>query len=60
MPEMPKPVEHPPVVVRLPGPHGGGDHLLWSLGLDTSPTPEPQAVVVMGAAAAWASQCVAG
>ena len=49
MPEMPKPVEHPPVVVRLPVDRMAEETiLLWSLGLDTSPTPEPQAVVVMG------------
>jgi len=49
MPEMPKPVEHPPVVVRLPVERMKEETiLLWSLGMDSSPTPEPQAVVLMG------------
>ena len=49
MPEMPKPVEHPPVVLRLPVDRIKGETiLLWSLGMDSSPTPEPQAVVLMG------------
>lgn len=49
MPKMPKPVEHPPVVVRLPVDRMKEETiLLWSLGMDSRPTPEPQAVVLMG------------
>jgi hypothetical protein len=49
MPKMPKPVEHPPVVVRLPVDRMEEESiLLWSLGMDSRPTPEPQAVVLMG------------
>ena len=44
MPDMPKPVEHPPVVVRLPA--TAWRRRLFAVDLfDTSPTPEPQAVV---------------
>ena len=49
MPQMPKPVDHPPVVVVVPAKRVADESvLLWSLGLDAAPVPEPQAVVLMG------------
>ena len=49
LPEMPKPVDHPPEVVVVPAKGIAGESvLLWSLGLDAGPVPEPQAVVLMG------------
>ena len=49
LPQMPKPVEHPPEVVVVPAKRIAGESvLLWSLGLDAGPVPEPQAVVLMG------------
>ena len=49
MPQMPKPVDHPPVVVVVPAKRVADESvLLWSLGLDAAPEPEPQAVVLMG------------
>ena len=49
LPEMPKPVDHPPEVVVVPAKRIAGESvLLWSLGLDAGQVPEPQAVVLMG------------
>ena len=49
MPQMPKPVDHPPEVVVVPTKRVAAESvLLWSLGLDAEPVPEPQAVVLMG------------
>ena len=49
LPQMPKPVDHPPEVVVVPAQRVAGESvLLWSLGLDAEPVPEPQAVVLMG------------
>ncbi|MBC8243008.1 MAG: hypothetical protein H8E20_01325 [Verrucomicrobia bacterium] len=49
LPQMPKPVDHPPEVVVVPAKRVAGESvLLWSLGLDAEPVPEPQAVVLMG------------
>jgi hypothetical protein len=49
LPQMPKPVEHPPEVVVVPAKRIAAESvLLWSLGLDAEPVPEPQAVVLMG------------
>lgn len=49
MPQMPKPVDHPPEVVVVPTKRVTAESvLLWSLGLDAEPVPEPQAVVLMG------------
>ena len=49
LPEMPKPVDHPPEVVVVPANRVAIESvLLWSLGLDAEPVPEPQAVVLMG------------
>ena len=47
--EMPKPVDHPPEMVVVPTERIAEESvLMWSLGLDTEPVPEPQAVVLMG------------
>ena len=49
MPQMPKPVDHPPEMVVVPAERIAEESvLMWSLGLDTEPVPEPQAVVLMG------------
>ena len=49
LPQMPKPVDHPPEVVVVPANRVASESvLLWSLGLDAEPVPEPQAVVLMG------------
>ena len=49
MPQMPKPVDHPPEMVVVPTERIADESvLMWSLGLDTEPVPEPQAVVLMG------------
>ena len=49
LPQMPKPVDHPPEVVVGPANRVASESvLLWSLGLDAEPVPEPQAVVLMG------------
>ena len=49
LPQMPKPVDHPPEMVVLPPQRVAEESvLLWSLGLDVEPVPEPQAVVLMG------------
>ena len=49
LPEMPKPVDHPPEVVVVPANRVSSESvMLWSLGLDAEPVPEPQAVVLMG------------
>ena len=49
MPQMPKPVDHPPEMVVVPTERIAEESvLMWSLGLDTEPVPEPQAVVLMG------------
>ena len=49
MPEMPKPVDHPPEMVVVSVKRIAEESvLMWSLGLDTDPVPEPQAVVLMG------------
>ncbi len=49
LPEMPKPVDHPPEVVVVSAEQVADESvLLWSLGLDAGPVSEPQAVVLMG------------
>ena len=49
MPQMPKPVDYPPEMVVVPTERIADESvLMWSLGLDTEPVPEPQAVVLMG------------
>ena len=49
LPEMPKPVDHPPEVVVVSSKRVADESvLLWSLGLDAGPVSEPQAVVLMG------------
>ena len=49
LPEMPKPVDHPPEVVIVPVKRLADESLLlWSLGLDDGLVPEPQAIVLMG------------
>ena len=49
LPEMPKPVDHPPEVVVVSSRRVADESvLLWSLGLDAGPVSEPQAVVLMG------------
>ena len=49
MPQMPKPVDHPPGMVVVSAERIAEESvLMWSLGLDAEPVPEPQAVVLMG------------
>ena len=49
LPEMPKPVDHPPEVVVVSAKRVADESvLLWSLGLDDRAVPEPQAIVLMG------------
>ncbi|MDP7050034.1 MAG: hypothetical protein QF721_11315 [Verrucomicrobiota bacterium] len=49
LPEMPKPVDHPPEVVVVSAKRMADESvLLWSLGLDDRAVPEPQAIVLMG------------
>ncbi len=49
MPKMPKPVDNPPVLLQLSTEQSLAESvLLWSLGMDTKTTPEPQALVLMG------------
>jgi len=49
LPEMPKPVDHPPEVVVISAKRVADESvLLWSLGLDDRVVPEPQAIVLMG------------
>ena len=49
MPQMPKPVDHPPEMVVVPAERIAEESVLMgSLGLDPEPVPEPQAVVLMG------------
>ncbi|MEC7883834.1 MAG: hypothetical protein VYB35_13125 [Verrucomicrobiota bacterium] len=49
MPKMPKPVDNPPVLLKLSIEQSLAESvLLWSLGMDTKTTPEPQALVLMG------------
>lgn len=49
IPSMPKPVDTPPKLISIPaGDRTAEKILLWSLGLDWKPGPDPQAAVLMG------------